>query len=154
MTSHASAELSSALYQSGGRVGYLATLDHAFNHSLWKLAALQAQHGWRSFIVCFEKNPKPTDAERYCAAGLVWCTLKTLPQLLIRIELDAAGVPISFVHTAQKFTFKIEFDNGTATATAAEVRSQYLANVDADKVAVAAQRAKDAADEAAGILPF
>jgi hypothetical protein len=41
--------------------------------------------------------------------------------------------------------------NGTAPA---EVRSRFLATVDADKSAVDAQRAKAAADEAAGMLPF
>lgn len=144
--------LSTALHKAASRSGPLAVLTHAWNHSLWKLLALQAQHGWRHYIVCFRQNPKPIDAERYCAAGLVWCTLKTLPQLLIRLELEALGIPISFVHRAQKFTFEVEFDNGTATPT--ESRSHFLAAVDADRAARAAQRAKEEADRAAGILPF
>jgi len=146
------AALSSALYESGGRAGYLATLEQAFNHALWKLAALQAQHGWRHFIVCFEKNPKPADVERYCAAGLVWCTLKTLPQFLLYIDLAAAGLCISFAHTAQKFTYKVEFDNGTATS--AEARDHFLSTVAETKAAAVAQETKDAADFAAGISPF
>lgn len=97
---------------------------------------LQAQHGLHNFLVCFKDNPKPADAERYCNAGLIWCTLKTLPQLLIRIELDAAGVPISFVHRAQKFVYSVEFDNGTATP--AEIRNHFLATVAADNGAIAA----------------
>jgi hypothetical protein len=104
------------------------------------------------FVVCFEKNPKPADAERYSAAGLIWCTLKTLPQLLVRIDLEAAGVSIPFIHTTQKFSYKVEFDDGTATP--AEVRSHFLATVDATKAATAAQEAKDSADFAAGIAPF
>jgi hypothetical protein len=145
------AALSSALHKSPGRFGTVAALQ-AFNHSLWKVLALQALHGWHRYIVCFQQNPKPAEAERYCAAGLVWCTLKTLPQLLMHIDLNTAGIPTSFVHGAQKFHFKVEFDNGTATP--AEVRSHFLAAVDADRTAVAAQRAKATADEAAGIAPF
>lgn len=143
--------LSTALHESG-RSGYLATLEHGFNHSLWKLVALQAHYGWRNYIVCFKANPKPEDAKRYCSAGLVWCTLKTLPQLIARIELEAVGIPISFVHRAQKFEYEVRFDNGTATA--AEARSHFLAAIDADKAAIAAQRAKADAEETAGILPF
>ena len=89
---------------------------------------------------------------RRSAAGLIWCTLKSLPQLLIRIELAAAGVLISFVHTAQKFSYEVEFDNGTVTP--AEARIHFLATVDGTKAAAAAQEAKDAADFAAGIQPF
>jgi len=145
-------ELSSTLYESGGKAGYLATLEHAWNHAAWKLAALQAQHGWRHFLVCFEKNPKPADAERYAAAGIIWCTLKTLPQFLLHIELAAAGLSISYVHTTQKFSYSVEFDNGTASAT--EARSHFLSTVADTKAAAAAQEAKDAAYFAAGVLPF
>jgi len=144
-------ELSTALYNAG-RSGYLATLDHAFNHSLWKLRAQQSQLGWRQFLVCFEKNPKPADAKRYCDAGLVWCTLKSLPQLLIRIELEAAGIPISFVHKAQKFVFEVEFDNGTATQL--EMRQHFLSAVASNHRAVAEIHAQSAAEEAEGRLPF
>jgi hypothetical protein len=146
------AALSSALYNAPSRAGRAAALAHGFNHSLWKHLALQSRLGWRHYIVCFKENPKPADAERYCAAGLLWCTLKTLPQLLIRIKLEAAGVPISFVHRAQKFQFEVKFDDGTATP--AEVRSHFLAAVEFDKIAVAAQRAQEAVERAAGISPF
>lgn len=145
------AALSTALFESGG-AACRAALAESFNHSLWKLAAVQAQHGWRRFVVCFKDNPKPADAERYCAAGLIFCTLKTLPQFLLHIELAAAGLSISYVHTAQKFSYSVEFDNGTASAS--EARSHFLSTVDAAKAAVAAQEAKDAADFAAGIQPF
>jgi hypothetical protein len=143
--------LSTAVYESG-RLGYLATLEHGFNHSLWKLLALQAHYGWRHYIVCFKANPKPEDAKRYCDAGLVWCTLNTLPQLVMRIELEAAGIPISFVHRAQKFEYEVTFDNGTASP--AEARSHFLAAVAADQADEAAKKAADTASVAAGILPF
>jgi hypothetical protein len=146
------AALSSALYSAPSRAGAIAALEHGFNHSLWKLLALQAQHGWHHYLVCFKQNPKPADAERYCAAGLVWCTLKTLGQLLMHIDLNAAGIPTTFLHGAQKFEFRVEFDNGTATP--AEVRKHFLANVEADRTAVAAEQEEQAADFAAGLLPF
>lgn len=146
------AALSSALHNAPGRSGAVAALEHGFNHSLWKVLALQSQLGWRHYIVCFKANPKPADAERYSAAGLVWCTLKTLPQLLIRIELDALGIGASFVHRATKFSYEVKFDNGTATQD--ETRNHFLTIVAADRAAVAEQRAKEAADLAAGISPF
>jgi hypothetical protein len=143
--------LSNYFWYNGYRSGKVTCLAESFNHSLWKVLALQAEHGWRNYIVCFETNPKPEDAERYCAAGLIWCTLKTLEQLLIRIELEDSGFPISFVHRAQKFSYEVEWDDGTATA--AEVRSQFLTTVAADKAAAAAQQAQDDADFAAGLRP-
>jgi hypothetical protein len=118
-----------------------------WNHSLYKLLALQAKHGWRNYIISFEKNPKPEDAKRYCDAGLVWCTDKTLPQLLMRIELEAHGLPISFVHRALKFSFEISFDDGSATE--ADYRIQYLATVTAAEEAEIAE-----AKATEGILPF
>jgi hypothetical protein len=143
--------LSAALHEFG-RSGYLATLEHGFNHSLWKLLALQAHYGWRNYIVCFKANPKPEDAKRYCEAGLVWCTLKTLPQLVVRIELEAVGIPISFVHRARKFEYEVEFDNGTASR--GESRNYFLAAVDANKAAITERRAQELVDEAEGMLPF
>jgi hypothetical protein len=128
--------------------GYYSVIqDAAWNHSLWKLLALQAKHGWRKFIVSFKNNPKPEDAQRYCEAGLIWCTDKTLPQLLMRIELEAHGLSVSFVHRAQKFSFEVSFDDGTATEF--DYRAQYLAAVSANEAAEVA-----AANESEGQLPF
>lgn len=145
------AALSTALFESGG-AAHRAALAEGFNNSRWKLAAIQARHGWRHFVVCFKDNPKPADAERYCAAGIIWCTLKKLPQFLIRLELEAEGISIPYVHTAQKFSYKVEFDNGTANPS--EARRHFLSTVADTKAAAAAQEAKDAADFAAGISPF
>jgi len=144
--------LSKALYEAPSKTGELAIKDHAWNHSLWKVLALQAKLGWRNYIVCFKQNPKPAEAERYCAAGLIWCTLKTLPQLLIRLELEALGISGSFVHRATKFEYEVEFDDGSATAS--ETRNHFLATVQADQEVKAAQRAQEAVNRAAGISPF
>jgi len=144
-------ELSTALHRSG-LAGYLASLAEGFNHSLWKVLALQAQHGWRHYVVCFIDNPKPADAERYAAAGLIWCTLKRLPQFLIRLELEAEGVAIPYVHEAKKYGYTVQFDDGTVTPT--ESRGNFLDTVTAQKAAVASAQAQFAADIASGIMPY
>ena len=100
------------------------------------MLALQARHGWRKYIVCFVDNPKPLDAQRYADAGLVWCTKKTLRQLLAAIELGSYGIPVaSFVLTTTKYTYRVEFDNATASTT--DYREQFLGAVEADKAAMA-----------------
>lgn len=144
--------LSEYFWKSPYRSGVVIGMRHCFNQSLWKVLALQSQHGWRKYIICFDANPKPEDAKRYCEAGLVWCTVKTLDQLLLRIELEDAGFPISFIHRTTKYEYEVVFDNNTATPD--EIRLQFLAVVAADQASVAAGAAQDEADAAAGILPY
>ena len=60
--------LSTALYSLNFR-GQKEARSHAFNHSVWKLLALQAKHGWRHLLVVFDKNPAARDAKRSCEAG-------------------------------------------------------------------------------------
>lgn len=144
-------ELSTALHRSG-KAGYLATLAEAFNHSLWKVRALQAKHGWRRYVVCFVNNPKPADAERYAVAGLIWCTLAKLEQFLVRIDLEQDGVSIPYFHQALKFDYTVAFDDGTASS--AESRSHFLKTVDECKATAMAAQIEADADIAAGIMPF
>lgn len=144
-------ELSTALHRSG-KAGYLATLAEAFNHSLWKVRALQAQHGWRRYVVCFVNNPKPADAARYAEAGLIWCTLAKLEQFLIRIDLEEEGVPIPYFHQAMKFGYTVVFDDRTATQV--EARSHFLNLLDQSKAKIVASQAKADAEIAAGVMPF
>lgn len=144
--------LSEHFWHNGYGSGKQICRDHAFNHSLYKVLALQAEHGWRKYIVCFERNPKPEDAKRYAESGLIWCTMKTLEQLLLRIELNEAGFSVSFVHRTTKYVYEVAFDNGTATPE--EIRTNFMDTVGADREAIAAQKAQQEADEAAGRLPF
>jgi hypothetical protein len=136
--------LSEHFWHNGYGSGKQICRDHAFNHSLYKVLALQAEHGWRKYIVCFEQNPTPADAKRYCEAGLVWCTMKTLEQLLLRIELNEAGFSVSFIHRTTKYTYEVVFDNGTATQQ--EDRKHFLATVAQSQAAEAVRQ--DAADVA------
>jgi hypothetical protein len=74
-----------------------ACLDHGFNHSLFKVLALQAEHGWQRYTICFDKTPPKRDAIRYLEAGLVFCTLDTLPDMLRTIELTQHAIFLPFV---------------------------------------------------------
>jgi hypothetical protein len=136
--------LSDYFWNSPYRSGVVTGMKHCFNQSLFKVLALQSLHGWRSYIVCFDVNPKPEDAQRYSEVGLVWCTAKTLDQLLLHIELANAGCAISFVHRTTKYAYKVIFDNGTATPE--EARTLYLATVDHAELAEIERN--DARDEA------
>jgi hypothetical protein len=149
--------LSDALYYHNFR-GQDASRDHSFHHSVFKLLALQAQHGWQRFLVVFAKNPAARDAKRYCKAGLVWCTEKTLPDMLHTIELLQHGFYIPFVFTSRNYSFTVTPDHTTKGLSCAEVefidRTRFLATVAADKAAAVAKQAQDDADFAAGISPF
>lgn len=150
-------ELSSALYAHSER-GRIAVRSSGWNHSLFKLLALQAKHGWQRFIVTFERNPSGRDAQRYCEAGLVYCTIKTLPALLETIKYARHGIFIPFRHVSLNYSFTVMPDRSTGRLSEAEVefhdRAKFLAAIDADKADRAEALAKDNADFDAGISAF
>ena len=51
--------------------------------------------------------------KRYCAAGLVWCTLKTLPDMLHTIELLQHGFYVKFLFTSRNYSFTVTPDHST-----------------------------------------
>lgn len=111
---------SQALFNAGrGR----AALEHGFNHSLYKLLALQARHGWQRFVVVFMDTVPKKYAERYLAAGLVFCTLKTLPDMLRTIEWCQHGlfVPFMFISKRAKYGYTVTPDHRDHGKTAAAV---------------------------------
>ena len=112
---------SSYLYRKRPR----ACLDHAFNHSLFKALALQAEHGWQRYVVCFEKTPPKRDAERYLEAGLVFCTLATLADMLRTIELAQFGIFVPFVFHSKKakYGFTVTPDHADKGRSADSVRA-------------------------------
>jgi hypothetical protein len=122
--------LSKALYDAGRT---RACLDHGFNHSLYKVLALQAAHGWQRYVVVFVKTPPKRYAMQYIAAGLVFCTLKTLPDMLRTIELCQHGffVPFQFISNRAKYWYTVtpdHTDHGkSAEVVTASDRAKFLA---------------------------
>lgn len=151
------AQLSDALFYYTRR-GQLDVIRHGFNHSRWKQAAVQAVHGWQKFILVFKTAPHEFDAKQFVKAGIVFCTVKTLPDLLLTIELSQKGFLVPFVFRNRTYSFSVTPDPTSRTLTTeqvqAEDRSRFLAAVAADREAIAAQKAQQEADEAAGLLPF
>jgi hypothetical protein len=145
-------------YDTRSRRGKPLALKTGWNHSLYKLAAVQAKHGWQRFLVVFESAPSKANAKRYIAAGLVFCTVKTLPDLMNTIELLQHGWHVPFVFKGPGYSFTVKADQAdsglTPDAVEASDRAKFLAAVAADREAIAAQKAQWAADEAAGIFPF
>lgn len=132
-------QLSGALFHHPNRLAQQASRDHGFNHSLFKLTALQSTHGWQRYLVVFEKNPSKKDAIRYNRAGLVWCTVATLYDLLNTIELAQHGWSVPFVFKARGYSFTITAELCTATPEQAEAiaRAHFVAGVEASKQAAA-----------------
>jgi hypothetical protein len=89
----------------------IVCLDHAFNHSLYKVAALQALHGWQRYIVVFKTSPTKAHAKLYIAAGLVFCTVKTAPDLLRTIELCQYGIFLPFNFKTRSYSFTVTPDH-------------------------------------------
>ena len=149
--------LTSALYSQGQR-GQILERENAWHNSLWKVLALQAQHGYQRYLVVFLSNPTGRDAARYCDAGLVFCTIKTLPDFLRCIELMRHGIYVPFQFSGKNYSFTVTPDLSSKGLSNADVtlidRGRYIAAVASDRATEAASRAAHAADLAADILPF
>lgn len=109
--------------------------DHAWNHSLFKVLALQAEHGWQRYVVCFDKTPSKRDAKRYLEAGLVFCTLDTLLDMLRTIELAQHGIFVPFVFFSKraKYGFTVTADyrdvDQSVDSVRASERAKFVAAV-------------------------
>lgn len=110
-----------------------ACIDHGFNHSLFKALALQAEHGWQRYLVCFDKTPSKRDAERYLETGLVFCTLDTLPNMLRTIELAQHGIFMPFVFHSKraKYGFSVTPDHADRGRQVAFIRESDRAKFEA-----------------------
>lgn len=85
-------------------------IANSWNNSLYKVLALQAQHGWQKYLVVFAKSPSYRDAERYSKAGLIWTTNDSLAQMLAVIELAAHGLYFPYRFTAPRAKYSITVD--------------------------------------------
>jgi hypothetical protein len=115
--------------------------DNAWNQSLFKVAAMQAQFGWERYIVCFARNPSAADAKRYAEAGLVFCTDASLEQMLSVIDLAAHGVYYPFCLDARHSSYTVqvnptpnpEYEGFTPEQIVAANRAKYEAIVAVSK---------------------
>ena len=82
--------------------------NNAWNQSLFKVAAMQAQFGWERYIVCFARNPSSADAKRYAEAGLVFCTDASLEKMLSVIDLASHGVFYPFCLDARHSGYTVQ----------------------------------------------
>lgn len=103
----------------------VSCLTHGFNHALFKVLALQAEHGWQRYVVVFEKTPAKRDATRYLKAGLVFCTVATLPDMLRTIELAQYGIFVPFVFAPKRanYSFTVTPDHHDRGRSAESVRA-------------------------------
>lgn len=119
-------------------------LENGFNQSLWKQAAVQARIGWQRLVIVFARTPPKRHAKRYLEAGLVFCTLDTLPDMLRTIELCQHGIFMPFVfHSARaKYGYTVTADHASTKLSFDEVeasdRTKFLARVYASKKAALA----------------
>jgi hypothetical protein len=131
-------EICTALYDAGPSTSArLDILDNSFNQSLWKQAAVQARVGWQRLVIVFAHTPPKKQAERYLDAGLIFCTLKTLPDMLRTIELSHHGIfiPFTFYSKRAGYGYSVTADHTSAKLSIDEVeasdRSKFLARVHA-----------------------
>lgn len=148
---------SEALFYDSRR-GKVLALETGFNHSVYKLAAIQAQHGWQRFLVVFKKPPTKRDAERYLRANLIFCTMDTLPDLMNTIELCQHGFLVPFLFKTTKYAFTVMPDPASRGLTSDAIeesdRAKFLSAIDADKAGRAEATAQANADWDAGLRPF
>jgi hypothetical protein len=97
--------------------------DNAWNQSLYKILALQAEHGWQRYIVCFKKNPSKRDATRYAEAGWVFYTEKTLADMLQTIELAQLGFFVPFVLKTRIYGYSVTPDHTDKGRAVDDVRA-------------------------------
>lgn len=114
-------------------------LENAWNNSLFKVLALQAEHGWQRYVVCFKKNPTKKEMERYSEVGLVFCTEATVMDMLRAIELAQHGYFVPFVLKTRTYCYSVTPDHTDSGKSADSVRtsdrSKFEGHVTARKVA-------------------
>ena len=71
-------------------------LKFGWNHSRNKQAIVQAAYTPDRFIVCFEKAPTFEQALVYIKAGVLFCTLDSLPSYLGYVRFKQRGLSVGF----------------------------------------------------------
>lgn len=79
--------------------GFLTMFDRlklAWNHARRKHAIVQKALTPQNYIVVFEKAVPMEDALAYMKAGIVFCTMKSLPSYLAKVKLAQHGLHVAF----------------------------------------------------------
>ncbi|MDB5843935.1 MAG: hypothetical protein JWP79_1245, partial [Polaromonas sp.] len=93
----------------GGELPMKDKLDYQWNHSKRKQAIVQAAYTPDRFIVCFAKAPTFAEALAYLKAGVLFCTLASLPSYLGYVRLKQLGLAVGFSES-----YTLTDDAGTA----------------------------------------
>lgn len=81
------------------RNGFLKMFDRlklAWNHAKRKHAIVQAKLTPQNYVVVFEKPVPAKDAMAYIEAGIVFCTMNSLPSYLAKATLAKRGIHAGF----------------------------------------------------------
>lgn len=89
-------QLASQMLRRGGFTTMKDDLDYGWNHSKNKQAIVQAAYTPDRFIVCFRKAPTFKEVLSYIKAGVVFCTLDSLPSFLGYLHLKQRGLSVGF----------------------------------------------------------
>lgn len=89
-------QLSAQLMRRGGFNVMNDFLKYGWNHSRNKQAIVQATYTPDRFIVCFATAPPFSEALAYLTAGVVFCTLSSLPSFLGYVRLKQFGLSVGF----------------------------------------------------------
>lgn len=89
-------QIAGRLLRNGGYLTMKDKLDFQWNHSKNKQAIVQAAYTPDRFIVCFAKAPPFSEALAYLKAGVVFCTLSSLPSYLAYVRLKQHGLAVGF----------------------------------------------------------
>lgn len=95
----------------GGFLTMKDSLDYQWNHSRRKQAIVQTALTPDRFIVCFAKAPPFSEALAYLKAGVVFCTLASLPSYMGYVRLKQRGLAVGF-----SMSYMLTDDAGTAHA--------------------------------------
>lgn len=76
-------------------------LSYGWNHSKHKQAIVQKALSPARLIICFQDSHTPTFAEalEYTKAGILFCTVGTLPTYITALRLRQRGLQVGFIHS-------------------------------------------------------
>jgi hypothetical protein len=89
-------QLESKAARRGGKLIMPDLLKFGWNHSRESKSIIQAKLTPQNYIVVFEKKVPIKAAMSYTDAGIVFCTMKSLPAYLAKVRLAKRGLNLPF----------------------------------------------------------